>query len=65
MTNRTAARVNRLIDARRKARAQRPVIEKLAIAEELRDLQEALATSRAANKVNKSSEKIANRIKTK
>jgi len=35
----------------RKLRAKRPIAEKLAIAEELRDLQNALAPSREANRL--------------
>lgn len=35
----------------RKLRAKKPIAEKLAIAEELRDLQKALASARAANRL--------------
>jgi len=35
----------------RKLRAKRPIAEKLAIAEELRDLQKALAPAREANRL--------------
>ena len=35
----------------RKLRAKKPIAEKLAIAEELRDLQKALAESRKANRL--------------
>jgi hypothetical protein len=37
-------------EAARKVRARRPIAEKLAIAEELRDLQKALAPLREANR---------------
>jgi len=37
-------------EAARKVRARRPIAEKLAIAEELRDLQKALAPVREANR---------------
>jgi hypothetical protein len=38
------------MEERRKLRAKRPIAEKLAIAEELRDLQKALAPVREANR---------------
>jgi hypothetical protein len=38
------------MEARRKARAKRPIAEKLRVAEELRDLQKALAPLREANR---------------
>ena len=40
----------RRMEERRKLRAKRPIAEKLAIAEELRDLQQALAPVREANR---------------
>jgi len=40
----------RQMEARKKVRAQRPIAEKLKIAEELRDLQKALAPLREANR---------------
>ena len=40
----------RRMEERRKLRAKRPIAEKLAIAEELRDLQKALAPIRDANR---------------
>ena len=40
----------RQMEERRKLRAKRPIAEKLAIAEELRDLQKALAPIREANR---------------
>jgi hypothetical protein len=42
----------------RRDRARRPVSEKLAVAEKLRDLQKALAPVRAANKAKRASEAI-------
>jgi hypothetical protein len=42
--------VYRRREQRRKLRAKRPIAEKLAIAEELRDLQKALAPIREANR---------------
>jgi tetrahydromethanopterin S-methyltransferase subunit A len=51
-------------EQQRKARAQRPVSEKLAIASRLRDVQERLAPARAANKAKRASGKIEIRIKT-
>jgi hypothetical protein len=40
----------RQMDERRRLRAKQPIAEKLAIAEELRDLQKALAPVREANR---------------
>jgi hypothetical protein len=40
----------RQMEERRRLRAKRPIAEKLAIAEELRDLQKALAPVREANR---------------
>jgi hypothetical protein len=40
----------RKMEVRRKARAKRPIAEKLAIAEELRDFQKSLAPLREANR---------------
>jgi hypothetical protein len=51
-------------EQQRKARAQRPVSEKLAIASRLRDVQEKLAPARAANKARRASGKVEIRIKT-
>ena len=59
------ALLQRMTDARRKARADRPVVEKLAIAEELRDLQEALATSREQNRAKQSPEPLPVRSRPK
>ncbi len=51
-------------EQQRKARAKRPVSEKLAIASRLRDLQEKLAPARAANKAKRARDEIEIRIKT-
>ena len=48
----------------RKARAKRPVSEKLAVAAKLRDIQQKLAPARAANKAKREADKITIRIKT-
>jgi hypothetical protein len=45
--------------------AKRTIAEKMAIAEELRDLQEALAPIRAANKAERAAGKVKIRIKTR
>lgn len=59
------AELYRDMEERRKLRAKRPVAEKLAITERLRDLQKALAPVRAANKAKRSTGKVEIRIKTK
>jgi len=51
-------------EQRRKARAKRPVSEKLAIASRLRDIQQKLAPARAANKAKRAAGKVEIRIKT-
>ena len=51
-------------EQQRKARAKRPVSEKLAIASRLRDVQEKLAPARAANKAKRAAGKVEIRIKT-
>jgi hypothetical protein len=51
-------------EQQRKARAKRPVSEKLAIASRLRDVQERLAPARAANKARCAAGKVEIRIKT-
>ena len=51
-------------EQQRKARAKRPVSEKLAIASRLRDVQEKLAPARAANKARRAAGKVEIRIKT-
>ena len=51
-------------EQQRKARAKRPVSEKLAIAARLRDVQQALAPARAANRAKRAAAKIEIRIKT-
>jgi hypothetical protein len=45
--------------------AKRTVAEKLAVAERLRDLQQALAPARAANKAERAAGKVKIRIKTR
>jgi len=47
------AKFYRRKEEQRKLRARRPVSEKLAIAEKLRDAQQALAPARAANKAKR------------
>ena len=51
-------------EQQRKARAKRPVSEKLAIASRLRDVQQKLAPARAANKAKRTAGRIEIRIKT-
>ncbi len=58
------AKLYRGKEQQRKARAKRPVSEKLAIASRLRDLQEKLAPARAANKAKRARDEIEIRIKT-
>jgi hypothetical protein len=55
----------REMEERRKLRAKRPVAEKLAITERLRDLQKALAPARAAHKVKRANEAVEIKIKTR
>ena len=55
----------RQMEERRKIRAKRPIAEKLALAEQLRDLQKALAPVRAANKGKRAARKVEIRFKTK
>lgn len=55
----------RQMEERRKIRAKRPIAEKLAVAEELRDLQRALAPVRAANRAKRAAGKVEIRCKTK
>lgn len=55
----------RQMEERRKIRAKRPIAEKLALAEELRDLQRALAPVRAANRAKRARGKVEIRFKTK
>jgi hypothetical protein len=49
----------------RKLRAKRSVAEKLAIASKLRDVQQGLAPTRAANKAKRAAGKVEIRIKTR
>ena len=55
----------RKMEERRKFRARQPIAEKLAIAEELRDLQKALAPLRSANKAKRAAGKNEIRIKSR
>jgi hypothetical protein len=55
----------REMEERRKMRAKRPIAEKLAITERLRDLQKALAPVRAANKAKRAAGEVQIRIKTR
>ena len=55
----------RQMEERRKIRAKRPIAEKLALAEELRDLQRALAPVRAANRAKRAAGKVEIRFKAK
>jgi len=55
----------RQMEERRKIRAKRPIAEKLAVAEELRDLQRALAPVRASNRSKRAAGKVEIRFKTK
>jgi len=58
------AKFYRRKEQQRKARAKRPVSEKLAIASRLRDVQQKLAPARAANKAKRTAGGIEIRIKT-
>jgi hypothetical protein len=51
-------------ELQRKARAKRPVAEKLAVAAKLREAQQKLVPARAANKAKRAAGKIEIRIKT-
>lgn len=62
---RDVARLYREMEERRKLRAKRPISEKLAVAERLRDLQKALAPVRAANKAKRVTDDVEIRIKTR
>lgn len=59
-----AAKSHRRKEQQRKLLAKQPVAEKLAIAAKLRDAQEALAPTRAANKAKRAAGKVEIRIKT-
>ena len=63
--DRDNAELYRAMEEQRKLRAKRPIAEKLAVAERLRDLQKALAPLRASNKAKRAAENIEIRIKTK
>ena len=63
--DRDNAELYRAMEERRKLRAKRPIAEKLAVAERLRDLQKALAPLRASNKAKRAAENVEIRIKTK
>jgi len=62
--NSEIAELYRQKEQQRKARAKRPVSEKLAVAAKLRDIQEKLAPTRAANKAKREADKMKFRIKT-
>lgn len=62
--NSEAPKSHRRKEQQRKVRAKRPIAEKLAIAAKLRDLQQALAPTRAANKAKRAAGQIEIRIKT-
>ena len=55
----------REMEERRKLRAKRPIAEKLAVTERLRDLQKALAPVRAAHKAKRANEGVEIKIKTR
>ena len=59
------AELYREMEERRMLRAKRPVAEKLAVAERLRDLQKTLGPVRAANKAERGAGKAQIQIKTK
>ena len=62
---REGAKLYREMEERRELRAKRPISEKLAVAERLRDLQKALAPVRAANKTKRATGDVEIRIKTR
>ena len=62
---RDVSEIYREMEERRKSRAQRPIAEKLVVAERLRDLQKALAGVRAANKAKRATEEVKILIKTR
>ena len=62
--NSKVAKFYRQKEQQRKARAKRPVAEKLAVAAKLREVQQKLAPARAANKAKRAAGKIEIRIKT-
>jgi len=64
MKSTSATELYRQRDKLRKAKARRPVNEKLAIVSRLRDVQEKLAPVRAANKAKRAAGLIKIRIKT-
>jgi DNA polymerase/3'-5' exonuclease PolX len=59
------AEIYRQMEERRNLRAKRPISEKLAIAERLRDLQKALAPIREANRARRATAEVEIRIKTR
>jgi hypothetical protein len=65
MNKEHVADLYRDMEQRRQARAKRPILEKLAIAEQLRDLQKALEPARAANKAKRATGQVEIRIKTR
>ena len=62
---REVAKLYREMEERRELRAKRSISEKLAVAEQLRDLQKALAPVRAANKTKRATGHVEIRIKTR
>jgi hypothetical protein len=54
----------RRFEERKKANAKRPIAEKMAIAEKLRNAERTLAPTRAANKAKRAAGKMEIRIKT-
>ncbi|PYS61611.1 MAG: hypothetical protein DMF74_15950 [Acidobacteria bacterium] len=59
------AELYREMEERRKRRAERPISEKLSVAERLRDLQRVLAPVRAANRAKRATSDVEIRIKTR
>jgi len=59
------AELYREMEERRKRRAERPISEKLSVAERLRDLQRVLAPARAANRAKRATRDVEIRIKTR
>lgn len=62
--NSDAAKSHRRKEQQRKLLAKRPIAEKLATAVKLRDAQQALAPTRAANKAKRAAGKVEITIKT-
>lgn len=62
--NSEVAKLYRRKEEQRKMRAKRSVSEKMEIASKLRDVQQSLAPTRAANKAKRAAGRIEIRIKT-